>query len=171
MTVGLPFTSTSKKYKHKLLSEFPDGFVVVVDTRETDPLFFRGNKPRKDIPMVRSLLKAGDYSILGFEQMISIERKKTNDLFMCLGHERERFKRELEKLQDYERKWLLIEDREEEVLQSQPYSQMHPNAVRQSLVSIEIKMGIPVHYSGNKTNSEIWLLDRLVKYYRWKRES
>ena len=166
---GLPLTSKARVYKHKLLEDLPDGFIVVVDTRETDPLLFRGNKPRKGIPLVRKTLSYGDYSILGFEECISVERKKVGDLFTCLGSQRERFKRELEKLSGFERKWLLIEDLEGEVLQPQEHGSMHPNAVRQSLVSIEIKLGIPIHYTPNKTWSEIWVLDRLVKYYRWKR--
>ena len=169
MAVRLPFTE-QLRYKHKLLETFPEGFVVVVDTRETDPLLFRADRPRKNVPMIRKTLAYGDYSVLGFEECISVERKKAGDLYTCLGKERERFKKELEKLQHYERRWLLIEDSEEEVLQPQDYSQMHPNAIRQSLVSIEVKLFIPVHYSKNKTNSEIWLLDRLVKYYKWKRE-
>ena len=183
MAVRLPFTE-QLHYKHKLLEQFPEGFVVVVDTRETDPLLFRGDKPRKNVPIVRKTLAYGDYSILGFEECISVERKKSGDLYRCLGKERERFKKELEKLQYYERRWLLIEDSEKEVLQpfvfygeeyyidvetGEKKRHIHPNSVRQSLVSIGTKLGIPIHYSGNKTNSEIWLLDRLVRYYKWKR--
>ena len=169
MTRGLPLTN-KEPYKHKLLSEFPEGFIVVIDTRETDPLFYRGGVPRKGIPMVRKTMETGDYSLLGFECCISIERKKPNDLYNCLGKERDRFKRELTRLACYQRKWLLVEASETEALSVQEYSAMHPNAVRQSLVSIDIKMGISIHYAQNKTWSEIWVLDRLVQFYKAVRE-
>ena len=165
----LPYSGKST-YKHKLLTEYPDGMVIVIDTRESDPLFFRGEKPRKDVPIVRKTLPYGDYSLLGFEGCISFERKKPTDLYSCLGKERDRFKRELEKLKDFERKYILVEAPESEVLACIEYTKLHPNVVRQSLASIEMKLGIPIHYAQNKTASELWMMDRFVKYFRWKRE-
>ena len=37
----------------------PDGFVLITDTREQDPLF---RKPPKGLLIVRDTLRAGDYS-------------------------------------------------------------------------------------------------------------
>ena len=166
--VGLPM-SDKAHYDHKMVMDFPEGMVIVIDTRESDPLFHHGGKLRKGIPVVRKTLEFGDYSILGFETSFVVERKKQGDLFGCLGKQRDRFKKELQKMELAERKWILVEEKEEDIMQSYKWSKMHPNAVRQSIASIEVDFGIPFHYSGNRKGSEIWLVDRMIKYYRWKR--
>lgn len=166
---GLPLTDRAY-FEHKMITEFPDGMIIVIDTRESDPLFHKGGKLKKDIPIVRSKLEYGDYSLLGFENGIVFERKKIGDLFGCLGKDRERFTKELEKLVEVERKYIVVEEKEEDIVQSYKYSQMHPNAVRQSIASIEMRYGIPFYYSRNRKQSELWMVDRMIKYYRWKRE-
>lgn len=147
--------------------EFPEGFILVVDTREQNQLFKR---PLKGLVLVRDKLEVGDYSIRGFESLITIERKNLNDLYMSCGRERENFKQRLEKMKNYERKWLLIEATESDVLSWQEFSQLHPNVVRGMLASIEVRYGIPVHYEPNRHNCERWILDRFLKYFRLKRK-
>lgn len=146
--------------------EFPEGFILVIDTREQDRLF---KKSPKGLVTVRDKLDAGDYSIKGFESSVAVERKAVLDLFGSLGRERERFKRELERLAKYERAWLVIEGPEEEVLSFQPYSQLHPNVIRASLASIEVRYHIGVYYARVKSDAERWILDRLVRFYKLKR--
>ena len=146
--------------------DFPLDFVVVIDTREQDQLFKR---PTKGLVIVRNKLEAGDYSVRGFESSISIERKHLSDLHQSLGRERERFKRELERLKLYECKWLVIEANEDECLSFQHFGGMHPNAIRQSLASIECRYGIAVHYQPDRRKLERWVLDRLLRFYRIKR--
>ncbi|MBW2559208.1 MAG: hypothetical protein JRD69_10325 [Deltaproteobacteria bacterium] len=180
IVINMRARGVGKKWKHKLVMDLPDGLVVVVDTREKgNPLFHRSDRPMKGIPMVRKTLKYGDYSVLGFETEIVVERKKIGDLFGCLGKDRVRFNKELEGLTTFERPWILVEAElgtedkltpEEATLSPHDYSKMHPNAVRQSLASIEIRTGVPIHYTRNKTSAEIWVMDRFIKYYRWKRE-
>ena len=121
---------------------FPADFVVIIDTREQDQLFKR---PPKGLMVVRDKLDAGDYSIRGFESSIAIERKHLSDLHQSLGRERERFKRELDKLRLYDCKWLAVESTESDCLSFQQFGGMHPNAIRQSLASIECRYGIAVH--------------------------
>jgi len=146
--------------------DFPDGFVLTVDTREQDQLFKR---PLKGLVTVRDTLTVGDYSVRGFEACIGVERKSIADLYGSLGKGRERFKRELEILQFYDRRWLFVEGTEQETLQWQEYSQMHPNSIRQALVSIEIRYGIPIYFFQYRKDMERKLLDLFVKYYKVKR--
>ena len=166
---GLPMTNKAY-YQHKIITEFPEGMIIVIDTRESDPLFHHGGKLKKDIPVVRSKLDYGDYALLGFEDGFVVERKKWGDLYGSLGKGRERFMRELENMKALaERPYIMIEDTEENVLQSFKYSKMHPNSVRQSIAAIEMTLGIPFYYSGSRKQGELWLIDRMIKYYRWKR--
>ena len=51
--------------------------VIVVDTREQEPLVF------ERLTSVRGTLKTGDYSVAGLQDLFSIERKTVADLVGC----------------------------------------------------------------------------------------
>ena len=89
------------------LGPIPSPFVVLVDSREQLPFPFDNIRAdanqqyrRVHVLQERRGLKSGDYSIDGFEDRIAIERKSHEDLFNTLGRERERFERELERLNE-----------------------------------------------------------------------
>ena len=172
--VGQRLNRKTKKYEDisvtapKFEFTFPEGFWIVIDTREQDGLF---QKLPKGLLVVRDTLKYGDYSVRGFEDQISIERKSLPDLWTSLTSESERFKRELEVLATYERKWLLIEALESSFLAFQVERKIHPNSIRGALVSIEIRLNIPVWQSESRLDAERWTIDRLLKFYKWKRGS
>ena len=126
-------------------------------------------RPPKGLVIVRDTLPVADYSIRGFENKIGIERKNLSDLVLSISKNRERFKRELEKLSNYERKWIFVEATEHECLCWQEFSQMHPNSIRGTLVSIEIKYGIPFYFQPDRRQMERHLLDLFCKYYKTKR--
>lgn len=93
----------------------PIPFTVVIDGNEKAPYSF-DNIPflAKDrgpvhIPTVRKHLKTGDYSIEGMEEMVAVERKSLVDLFGTLGGNRDRFERELARLQAMEFAAVIVE--------------------------------------------------------------
>ncbi|WP_241160230.1 hypothetical protein [Desulfovibrio sp. ZJ369] len=47
--------------------------------------------------MVAGSLTVGDYSLEGLTDKVAVERKELPDLVQCLGRERERFERELQR--------------------------------------------------------------------------
>lgn len=148
-----------------------EDFILVVDTRESqeDPLFLP--HPLKGLTIVRDTLETGDYSIRGFENQVAIERKKPYDLLTCLGKERDRFKREIERLKEFEWKAIVVESTEDSLLyQYHDFSLMNPNSVRQSICSIEIRFNIPFYFNPDREKLERWILDHLLKFYRVKRE-
>lgn len=146
---------------------FPEDFILVVDTREQDALFKR---PLKGLVMVRDTIPAGDYSVRGFESEIVIERKSINDLYGSMFGDWDRESKKLLQIAEYRRKWLLIEGPESEVLKFQQFSTVHPNSMRGRLVSIQIRLGIPIYYAATRKDAERFVLDMLTKYYRVKRE-
>jgi DNA excision repair protein ERCC-4 len=165
-----PVYSRNPHYNEPVTFEhtFPDDFILLVDTREQDPLF---KKPPKDLLVKRTTLPAGDYSVDGWECSITIERKSIPDLFGSLGTGRERFQHELERLCSFEWKALVIEGQEDDVLRWQEFSQMHPNSIRWSLVAIQHKYCPGMHiYYGSRHNIERYILDNLVYFQRRKRE-
>jgi DNA excision repair protein ERCC-4 len=59
--------------------------VIVVDTREQDPLSFQR------LQTVSGTLSTGDYSVAGLENLFSVERKTVLDLVgCCTGENRHR---------------------------------------------------------------------------------
>ena len=54
-------------------------FKIVIDTREQTPWTFP--KEKKPVETIRKKLDVGDYSVEGYEHLITIERKSLNDMF------------------------------------------------------------------------------------------
>lgn len=79
---------------------------IIEDTRESLPLDFTGIK---NVEVVRQGLKTGDYSIVGHEDKICFERKSVPDLVGTLIGGHERFLREMDRMKDYEVKYILVE--------------------------------------------------------------
>lgn len=146
----------------------PDGFVLIIDTREQDSLF---RKPPKGLLVVRDTLKSGDYSCKGFENDIAIERKGLNDFYGSIGKGRDRFRGELERLKSYQWSGLVIEAEEHAVLSANSmYTAMHPSAIRQTIVSIQLRYRLCVYYAKTRADAERWCLDRLLYFYKLKRQ-
>src|SRR5258708_348192 len=77
--------------------------VIVVDTREQNPLTFERLESRA------GTLQTGDYSVAGLEELFAVERKTVPDLVSCcMRSNRERFERELHRLRGFKFKPLVI---------------------------------------------------------------
>lgn len=147
---------------------FPEGFVLVIDTREQAPMF---RKLPKGLVVVRNTIPAGDYSVVGFESEITIERKSMVDLYSSLFSDWERELKKLVKISTYRRKWLVVEGKESEVLCWQQYSGVHPNSMRARLCAIDVRLGIPIIFCDTRASAEMFTLDRLIRYYRDRKDN
>jgi ERCC4-type nuclease len=97
---------------------------VVIDTREQTPF------PTTRLRSVRASLSAGDYAILGAETQAAIERKSIHDLVgCCSGSSRERFERELARMEAYRFKRLMVVGSREEIEAEMYFSNISPKAV------------------------------------------
>jgi len=156
----------AQEYKLKGFN-FPDGFVLISDTREQRPLFTR-------LPsglVIKSIaLKDGDYSIQGFEDKFAIERKGISDLVSYCASERTRTIQKMERFKDFDFVGLVIEARESDLLKPFEFSKVSPEAIRQTLVSFEIRSGVHIYYSSSRESIGRWVLDRAIKFYNVKRE-
>ncbi len=79
-----------------------DALTVIVDSREQHPWQFA-------MPTVAGTLASGDYSLLGLKSVVTIERKSLSDLLGCIGQERERFEREIQRLLAYPSRCIIVE--------------------------------------------------------------
>jgi DNA excision repair protein ERCC-4 len=94
----------TNKRGHVIVPELKiEDLTVVVDSREQDPWSMEPCKVTVDGLIV------GDYSVLGLESVIAIERKSLADFVGCCGGDRERFQRELDRLRGWPVSAVVIE--------------------------------------------------------------
>ncbi len=118
---------------------------IVIDTREQTPLSFR---TLKSVP---GTITTGDYSVLGAEELFSVERKSIQDLVMSVTSERDRFERELHRLRGYRFKRLLIVGKQEDVLEHRYRSKALPKSVIHTLQAFEVRYDVPVIWADDAT--------------------
>lgn len=108
----------------------PEDITVVIDTREKTPLKFP--------PGIKTVVKGlvtGDYSVLGLEKFIAVERKNLADLLACVGSDRRRFDEELHRLMAFDARAVVVEASRGHVLMGNGRSRVDPKAVEGSLVA------------------------------------
>lgn len=124
--------------KHTLPAELkPESITAIIDTREQTPLDLA---PLRTIP---GTLTTGDYSIRGLESVVAIERKSLSDLLGCIGGERERFEREVQRLLAYPVRALVVESSWSEIEQGEWRSKITPAAATGSLLGW-VAAGLPI---------------------------
>ncbi len=139
-----------------------EDLVCLVDTREQTP-------PPLDllIPTQRFKLQTGDYSLGGLQHKVCIERKSLQDLVMCVGRERERFDRCIERMRGFELAVLVIESKESQVELKQYRGEVHPNAVIGSVESWRAK-GINIDWAGDQKTAALHISRMLYAFAREK---
>ncbi len=118
-------------------------FVVVIDSREQAPYAFTGLRAdAKDggrplcVQTTVAGLRQGDYSLVGFETHIAVERKSKADLFSTLGQGRERFVAELERLTgNCGRAAVVVEASWADVLAGHEHSDLNPKTIHRSVIA------------------------------------
>lgn len=119
---------------------------AVVDTREQVAWDL------SPMQMVSKGLDVGDYSLVGLESVVAIERKSLADFVMCCGSERERFQRELDRLRGWPVHSVIIEASWSELEIGQWRSKLTSKQVMSSFVSW-IAQGHTLILAGNSSNA------------------
>ena len=96
-------------------------------------------------------LKVGDYLVNG----VAVERKTVSDFISSMLNKR--LARQLEELQQYKKKLLIIEGIEEQELYSDSSEGIHANAIRGFLLSILLKYNVPIIYTKNSEDTAKFL--------------
>lgn len=120
----------------------PEHIQVICDTREQTPFDLTPLK------VTRGTLETGDYSIVGLEKIVAVERKSMSDLMGCIGRERERFEREIQRLMAYQIKALILECHISQIQLKQYRGDVHPNAALGSLLGWQVR-GLPIIWGGD----------------------
>ena len=120
----------------------PEQVTAIVDSREQLPLDLAPLKVKV------KCLDTGDYSVQGLEHVIAIERKSLSDLLGCVGGDRKRFDREIQRLLSYPTRALVIESTWPEIEAGGWRSKITPQAATGSLLGW-IATGIPIIMCGD----------------------
>ena len=145
-----PSMNSSVSFEANVVNKVPDfvdpGFAIVVDTREQAPWSFQSVKCDKnvkgDVYAVRTIkdtLDPGDYSIAGHESTVSIERKSKSDLFHCVGTDRERFERQVQRLNELPHAFVVVEADWSSILAGDSHSALPGKTVFRTVASWQIR--------------------------------
>lgn len=138
---------------------------VLVDTREKKPWAF----PLDGFAVQRRTLTTGDYSLDGYEDVVSIERKSLGDLVQTVIVNWIRFRKELYRLAGMDHAIIAAECSLSDIAARRYEMEVEPARVMARLHEIVIDHGIPVMFWGDAVFAEqqaaAWL--KMV----WKRVS
>ncbi len=114
-------------------------------------------------------LPIGDYTILGMEAEVVVERKTLPDLVRSIIQERKGFIKKCEVLSGFKKKCIVIEGSATSLKTPYEDSQAHPNAVLGSLLAAQERWDISVYFLDNYLLAEEFVASMLSKYhaYRW----
>lgn len=124
------------------------------------------------VPVEFKYLHTGDYSIVGHEDRVCVERKTLEDLFGTLGNGRERFSREFERMDQMDFAAVVIEANWHEIMRPADYrgdwrSKMNSRAVWATIFSWS--QDFPhVHWftMGSRRIAEMATFEILEMYWR-----
>jgi ERCC4-type nuclease len=163
---------------------FVTPFTVIVDTREQAPYSFlgytetvsrtvKGEKHSEEIPVVvRSIVRGlptGDYSLEGYEDRVSIERKSIPDFVSTITAGRERFVRELERGEEFEFFAVLVEGTLDDCLAyTRDETEASPKSVYRSVIAFEIDFRARFIFETSRARAERRTFLALRKF--WERK-
>lgn len=120
----------------------PEQVTAIIDRREQLPLDL------SPLQTTAGTLATGDYSIVGLEHVVAAERKSLSDLLGCIGGDRERFEREVQRLLAYPCRVIVVEATWADLEAGQWRSKITPSAAMGSVLGW-IAAGIPIVMAGD----------------------
>jgi len=131
--------------------------LVAIDTREQLPYRFPN--------AITGTLTTGDYSLVGFEDRIAIERKTKSDAYRSLGRGRARFQREVQRLAQLDYAAIVIESDLSGFLQQPLFSRLSPNSAIGTLLSWSVQYGIHTFFAGDRRRGNNLTRQLLMKFW------
>jgi hypothetical protein len=139
--------------------------VILTDNREQTPWRFPNQR--------NCTLKSGDYSVeydgKSYEDIIIIERKSSvSEIFSATGSGRERWERELERLQGVYYRFVLCEFDYMSFLNDAPPGRLATSAVYGSIPSWHIQYNTPFVMCGNRVNARAYAYKIFYEFIKYK---
>lgn len=162
-------------------------YTVIKDSREQDGHIFERFEGRFTScnGMLVKKLETGDYSLVGLEDKLCIERKgRVSELAINLGKDKHRFLAEIERMKSFPFKFLILEFSLEDVNNFPEGSEIPEEKwksvvvtgkyIVKMLVEFQMYYGIHVLFCGNKRNSKLMInsvLKRVNEHYSTGRKT
>jgi DNA excision repair protein ERCC-4 len=150
-------------------------FTILVDQREKAPFDFVGYLADQRhggggmiVTCSSAHLKTGDYTISGHEDRIAVERKSREDAYGTIGQGRDRFEREIERLNAMPWAAVVVEDSLGHLIESPPvHSQLDPKTIFRSVIAWQQRYP-RVHwvFCDSRRLAEAYTLRALERYWR-----
>ena len=123
-----------------------DDFSIAIDTREQRPWLFENSEVKT--------LKTGDYSIIGYEDSIGVERKSLADFVGSIGKNRKRFTAEMVRAGEIRHFCIIVEGSWFDLFTGNYRSQLLPQSAVGSAIGIMARHGIPVIMAETRKQAE-----------------
>lgn len=121
-----------------------DRLHVVIDTREKTGKGWTFEP--KQVSVVRKALPSGDYSVVGLEDRVALERKTLGDLVQTVIHDWLRFRKELNRLSAFDVAAICVEANIGQVYRHEYESDALPASILGRVNGIFLDHGIPVFW-------------------------
>lgn len=152
-------------------------FTVAIDTREQAPFSFQNITSDADelnmpliVPIEVRTLQTGDYSIVGHEQAgITIERKSIEDAINTVVLERDRFTRELERMESFQYAAVVVEGSLAKCLDFCSRRQFSPKAFSRGVYSFDLRFRCKWWFCLDRRFAEIQTYRLLAKFWDHRR--
>jgi ERCC4-type nuclease len=155
-------------------------FTVAVDTREQAPWYFMGIVHEKRawvVPAKVQTLQTGDYSIVGCEDQLTIERKSGADLVGSITAGNARFRAEHERMAEILQRggWacVVVEDSLSEIcadLDADPSRRVTGSMVLGAMASWPQRYGVPWFMAGDRRTAELLAFRIMLKWWESQNE-
>jgi hypothetical protein len=126
---------------------------VIIDSREQAPFAFQHERYAGTEVEVGTL-DTGDYSLAGLADRVAVERKSLPDLVACLGRERERFEREMQRAAALDSFCVVIEAAWGELAGGKYRGQLNPHSACQSVLAFACRYRVPFLFAGSRVGAE-----------------
>lgn len=150
------------------MNELP---VIIQDSREQLALKFHDLHIRgvKSLETIVHKLDEGDYSIKGLESKVFIERKSCSDLYGTIFQGRERFERELDRVENknYKYRYLIIESTPFGFAQYMEYhrNMIHFNSAFSTLMSYAQRYNLKIRWCKTREGSADYIARLSIKIF------
>jgi len=139
-----------------------DRIRVIIDSREQEAYAF---DPAR-VETQRTALPAGDYSLVGHEDRVAVERKSLDDFVSTVIRSRKRFSAELQRLKEMEFACVVVEAGLADVFARRYRSGANPASVFGAAISIIVDHGIPVFFCSDRQVACRFTQDYLLRVHQ-----
>ncbi len=141
--------------------------IIIIDSREREPFKFRASSTCDGYEIAK--LDAGDYSIKGFENLITVERKNSIiELCGNLGKNRVRFEAELERMKSIKFRYVIVEDHWASIFQYKKHTTLSGPTILGSILAFNLKYGVQFIFAGDRKQAQQITRNLLIKAYNYR---